>query len=239
MATLIKFHASTGPILSTRPSDSVVTSSHNARSEMNDHVKEMLWEEMANGGWVQDDRIMQHLLKSTPTPSSVLPKFEASLKKFKLEKELYQALRDLFVASIEDLDIQSTFHIMADIPPVHSIQCCSNLHPDMIMMPLKVLAGTLDMLKVLWLHVELFLEIKPSFSSTILHEAREQAATYARQVIILYTSVFISSLMNRFFEMIPPGGSFLALCGVILLLNYGTMTVQERWSWTCNSSGRK
>ena len=187
MAKLMTMHSSRQqPIITVAPSDSFVTSSHKSRQGLNDEVKELLWEEMLEGGWVKDDRIFKRLLDMNSAPYKPPPNFDAPLRPFQLERDLYPELMDLLKDITRHLDTQRFFLPTAFNPPQHTFASKSNLCPSIIMVPWKVgmeAATSMDKQKVvLWLQVQLFIEIKRSFTTRILQEAREQATTYARQV---------------------------------------------------------
>lgn len=78
----------------------------------------MMWQNCY--GWVQDDHIFQRHLTVNSMPYSPLRKFDAPLKKCRLECDLYQESRVFFDNVTNDLNTQSMFLVTTFISPQQS-----------------------------------------------------------------------------------------------------------------------
>ena len=146
MATLIDLHASARPILYIAPSDS----SHNASTELNNDMKEVLWEEMAKGVW---DRMIVSYNTSWQSAVSVqCPSWIwCIIKEPRLEKATLSRTTALIYGDHWKTLTQSAFHASRGwIPLAHLFQCHSNLCPDMVMVLWEVVQGTTTYVTFPW-----------------------------------------------------------------------------------------
>ena len=216
MATVFELHHEHEPIHVTAPSFSLVSSStpvkstsHNAPSEKKEDVAELLWSEMKNGGWVQDNRVLDRF-KHMP-PADATNRRVGIPQTVTKEEELYQPLVDYvnaltarstlrFINSSTYYPKQSPQHSAStsnDLASENEQTKESRLRPDLLGLSSDDAESFETSVKnpdsdtrLYWMLVELFWEVKKTSTASDWLVAREQSATYARQVrsrFICYT----------------------------------------------------